>query len=75
MNKAPQTNVVGVFDNAADTPAAVKGLRAAGFAADKISVASRPAGAMISVHADGRHAEAAVQLENNGSSGVQNVAR
>jgi hypothetical protein len=75
MDKAPQTNVVGAFDNAKDAAAAVKGLHAAGFADAKIAVTPQADGAVVSVHADGRHAEATAQLERNGSSGVQNVAR
>jgi hypothetical protein len=59
----------------ADAYAAVEGLRTAGFVDAKIGVAPQADGAVVSVQADGRHAEAAAQMEGNGSSGVQNVAR
>ena len=75
MNENPQTNVVGAFSNTDDATGAVKGLHAAGFSAAKISVTPQAGGAVISVQADGRHAEAAAHLESNGASGVQNVAR
>ena len=75
MDNTPKTNVVASFADTADAADAVKELRAAGFAAAKIGVTTQDAGAVVTVHADGRHAEAAATMEGNGAASVQNVAR
>ena len=75
MKNAPKTNVVGALDDAGDAEAAVKELYAVGFSAAKIGVTPQSEGAVVSVQADGRHAEAAAEMEGSGAITVQNVAR
>ena len=71
----PQTNVVAVFLDPVVAEAAAEGLRDEGFDKDRVGVQPQGTQTIVTVQADGRHAEASASLEKSGCAGVQNVAR
>jgi hypothetical protein len=75
LSKVPQTNVVGVFENNTVAKSAVADLRQGGFGEAKIGVLEQGDRRVVTVEADGRHAEASEYLVDAVASAVQNVAR
>jgi hypothetical protein len=75
MDSIPRTNVVATFENLVAAKAAVAGLRACGFAEERIGVMDQGERKVVTVEADARHGEVAACLENADATGVQNVAR